>query len=46
MFDKDSNFKVSPLLCVSVMQIALVDCGSDEKCIADLSLKAEPSVKR
>lgn len=26
--------------------IPLVDCGSDEKCIADLSLKAEPSVKR
>ncbi|XP_037608062.1 integrin alpha-1 isoform X1 [Sebastes umbrosus] len=25
--------------------IPLVDCGSDEKCIADLSLKAEPSVK-
>nr|XP_033503082.1 integrin alpha-1 [Epinephelus lanceolatus] len=24
--------------------IPLVDCGSDEKCIADLSLKAEPSV--
>ncbi|XP_070706703.1 integrin alpha-1 [Pempheris klunzingeri] len=26
--------------------IPLVDCGNDEKCIADLSLKAEPSVKR
>lgn len=26
--------------------IPLVDCGSDERCIADLSLKAEPSVKR
>ncbi|XP_044030086.1 integrin alpha-1 isoform X2 [Siniperca chuatsi] len=26
--------------------IPLVDCGRDEKCIADLSLKAEPSVKR
>nr|XP_046231232.1 integrin alpha-1 isoform X2 [Scatophagus argus] len=26
--------------------IPLVDCGSDEKCVADLSLKAEPSVKR
>uniref|UniRef100_UPI0037E79BC9 integrin alpha-1 n=1 Tax=Semicossyphus pulcher TaxID=241346 RepID=UPI0037E79BC9 len=26
--------------------IPLVDCGSDQKCIADLSLKAEPSVKR
>ncbi|XP_029300794.1 integrin alpha-1 [Cottoperca gobio] len=26
--------------------IPLVDCGSDEKCIADLSLKAEPSVKK
>ncbi|XP_026152925.1 integrin alpha-1 isoform X2 [Mastacembelus armatus] len=25
--------------------IPLVDCGSDEKCIADLSLKAEPSVR-
>ncbi|XP_023264422.1 integrin alpha-1 [Seriola lalandi dorsalis] len=25
--------------------IPLVDCGSDEKCIADLSLEAEPSVK-
>ncbi|KAM9307363.1 integrin alpha-1 [Pholidichthys leucotaenia] len=25
--------------------IPLVDCGSHEKCIADLSLKAEPSVK-
>ncbi|KAM9338561.1 integrin alpha-1 [Symphorus nematophorus] len=25
--------------------IPLVDCGSDERCIADLSLKAEPSVK-
>ncbi|KAF7666467.1 hypothetical protein LDENG_00106670 [Lucifuga dentata] len=25
--------------------IPLVDCGIDEKCIADLSLKAEPSVK-
>ncbi|CAJ1070776.1 integrin alpha-1 [Xyrichtys novacula] len=25
--------------------IPLVDCGSDQKCIADLSLKAEPSVK-
>ncbi|XP_018517889.1 LOW QUALITY PROTEIN: integrin alpha-1 [Lates calcarifer] len=25
--------------------IPLVDCGNDEKCIADLSLKAEPSVK-
>ncbi|XP_040013228.1 integrin alpha-1 isoform X2 [Xiphias gladius] len=25
--------------------IPLVDCGSDDKCIADLSLKAEPSVK-
>ncbi len=23
-----------------------MDCGSDEKCIADLSLQAEPSVKR
>ncbi|XP_037340937.2 integrin alpha-1 isoform X2 [Pungitius pungitius] len=26
--------------------IPLVDCGIDERCIADLSLKAEPSVKR
>ncbi|XP_068608932.1 integrin alpha-1 [Brachionichthys hirsutus] len=26
--------------------IPLVECGSDEKCVADLSLKAEPSVKR
>ncbi|XP_073334764.1 integrin alpha-1 [Pagrus major] len=26
--------------------IPLVDCGSDEKCIADLSLKAEASVER
>ncbi|XP_031173579.1 integrin alpha-1 [Sander lucioperca] len=26
--------------------IPLVDCGRDEKCIADLSLKAEPNVKR
>ncbi|TDH02169.1 hypothetical protein EPR50_G00170330 [Perca flavescens] len=26
--------------------IPLVDCGSDEKCIADLSLKAEPNVKK
>uniref|UniRef100_A0A8C6SBE9 Integrin, alpha 1 n=1 Tax=Neogobius melanostomus TaxID=47308 RepID=A0A8C6SBE9_9GOBI len=25
--------------------IPLVDCGSDERCITDLSLKAEPSVK-
>lgn len=25
--------------------IPLVDCGGDEKCITDLSLKAEPSVK-
>ncbi|KAG7499450.1 integrin alpha-1 [Solea senegalensis] len=25
--------------------IPLVDCGSDQRCIADLSLKAEPSVK-
>uniref|UniRef100_A0AAQ5YDR5 VWFA domain-containing protein n=1 Tax=Amphiprion ocellaris TaxID=80972 RepID=A0AAQ5YDR5_AMPOC len=25
--------------------IPLVDCGGDEKCIADLSLKAEPNVK-
>ncbi|KAM4634321.1 integrin alpha-1 [Polymixia lowei] len=25
--------------------IPLVDCGKDERCIADLSLKAEPSVK-
>ncbi|XP_069025985.1 integrin alpha-1 isoform X1 [Embiotoca jacksoni] len=25
--------------------IPLVDCGSDDKCIADLSLKAEPNVK-
>uniref|UniRef100_A0AAV2IRU2 Reverse transcriptase domain-containing protein n=1 Tax=Knipowitschia caucasica TaxID=637954 RepID=A0AAV2IRU2_KNICA len=25
--------------------IPLVDCGSDERCIADLSLKAEPSVR-
>ncbi|XP_034565030.1 integrin alpha-1 [Notolabrus celidotus] len=25
--------------------IPLVDCGSDQKCIADLSLRAEPSVK-
>ncbi|XP_071751107.2 integrin alpha-1 [Centroberyx gerrardi] len=27
------------------MTIPLVDCGIDEKCIADLSLKAKPSVK-
>ncbi|XP_041666679.1 integrin alpha-1 [Cheilinus undulatus] len=26
--------------------IALVDCGSDQRCIADLALKAEPNVKR
>ncbi|KAK5851559.1 hypothetical protein PBY51_023105 [Eleginops maclovinus] len=26
--------------------IPLVDCGSDERCIADLSLKAEPSVNK
>ncbi|XP_045922775.1 integrin alpha-1 [Micropterus dolomieu] len=26
--------------------IPLVDCGNDDKCIADLSLKAEPSVKK
>ncbi|XP_068190675.1 integrin alpha-1 [Antennarius striatus] len=26
--------------------IPLVDCGSDEKCIADLSLRAQPSVRR
>ncbi|XP_060916805.1 integrin alpha-1 [Labrus mixtus] len=26
--------------------IPLVDCGSNQRCIADLSLKAEPSVKR
>lgn len=34
------------LLTFSNMQIPLMDCGGDGKCISELSLTAEPSVKR
>ncbi|KAM7392672.1 hypothetical protein PAMA_007679 [Pampus argenteus] len=44
--DKDQGPVLDESLPTSINKtIPLVDCGSDEKCIADLSLKAEPSVK-
>ncbi|XP_029371123.1 integrin alpha-1 isoform X1 [Echeneis naucrates] len=44
--DKDKGPVLDESLPKSINKtIPLVDCGSDEKCIADLSLKAEPSVK-
>uniref|UniRef100_A0A665UZT5 VWFA domain-containing protein n=1 Tax=Echeneis naucrates TaxID=173247 RepID=A0A665UZT5_ECHNA len=42
--DKDKGPVLDESLPKSINKtIPLVDCGSDEKCIADLSLKAEPS---
>ncbi|CAN9504539.1 unnamed protein product [Ophioblennius macclurei] len=47
---KKADEDVGPVLDESLPRsinktIPLVDCGSDEKCIADLSLRVEPSVR-
>lgn len=44
MFPTDFRALLNPNVYLS-LQIPLVECGSEEKCIADLSVKAEASVK-
>lgn len=44
VFPTDVRASLNPNVYLS-LQIALVECGSEEKCVADLSVRAETSVK-
>lgn len=44
VFPTDFRALFNPNVYLS-LQIPLVECGSEEKCVADLSVRAETSVK-